>query len=370
MRMLESMTESVLITTADLEAPGPYIIYVNPAFEQMTGWSREEILGKNPRILQGPRTEFGIFLDMRTKLENGEVWTGRTINYRKDQSAFDMEWSITGIRDDERSIYQYLAVQKEVTHLVETERSLQRATEAAKRRSKEIEKANAKLNRLLSQQAKTLSLFAKYVPESIVKEALAREPDSRRVSEALEVGLLFCDVRRFTALIDGLSPDQVVYILDLYYTVMSEVITDYEGVIIQFVGDEIFVAFGAPLQIESPKMKAVRCAIQMITKLEEINHDLSERFGREMAVGIGINYGSVIAGTLGSDDKLSYSITGSEVVTAKRIESLTHGLTNAILIGESVYRDVRNAIESIAWGEVEIIGSTERKTVYQVLGLK
>lgn len=72
--MLESMTESILITTADLEAPGPYIIYVNPAFELMTGWSREEVLGKNPRILQGPLTEHGIFQDMRHKLERGEVW--------------------------------------------------------------------------------------------------------------------------------------------------------------------------------------------------------------------------------------------------------------------------------------------------------
>lgn len=281
-----------------------------------------------------------------------------------------MEWSITGIKNKEGHVYQYLAVQKEVTHIVQTEKRLHQATAAAKRRSKEIEKVNNKLNRLLSEQAKTLSLFAKYVPEPIVKEALKRETDHRRVSEALKAGLLFCDIRKFTALIEGLSPDQVVYILNLYYSVMSEVITDHEGVIIQYVGDEIFVAFGAPLPIEDPKMKAVQCAIRMIQQLEEINSDLRAKFSREMAVGIGINYGSVIAGTLGSDDKLSYSITGSEVVTAKRIESLSHGFTNAILIGESIYQAVRDMIQSKAWGEVEIIGKNEKINVYQVLALR
>ena len=78
LRMLESMTESVLVTTTDLEAPGPFIVYVNPAFERMTGWQREDILGQSPRFLQGPQTEFTIFQDLRERLENGLVWTGRT----------------------------------------------------------------------------------------------------------------------------------------------------------------------------------------------------------------------------------------------------------------------------------------------------
>ena len=81
--MLESMTQSILITTTDLDAPGPFITYVNRAFEKMTGWSREEVIGKSPRLFQGPKTDLEIFSDLREKLNKGEIWKGRTINYKK-----------------------------------------------------------------------------------------------------------------------------------------------------------------------------------------------------------------------------------------------------------------------------------------------
>jgi PAS domain S-box-containing protein len=110
--MLEEMTESVLVTTTELDRPGPLIIYVNPAFERMTGWSREDVLGKSPRILQGPKTDPSIFKDMRDLLNRGEPWQGQTINYRKDGSEFVMEWSIVPIRDDHGKLHRYLAVQR------------------------------------------------------------------------------------------------------------------------------------------------------------------------------------------------------------------------------------------------------------------
>ncbi len=367
--MLESMTESVLVTTADLESPGPFILYVNPAFEQMTGWMKEEVLGKSPRILQGPKTEFSIFKDLRKKLERGEVWTGRTVNYRKDASEFHMEWSITGIKNEHGKIYQYLAVQKEVTEIVYTERRLQMAREAEKKRLKEIESANNKLNRLITKQTQTLSLFIKYVPEPIVKKALSRDSEDILVSEALQAALLFCDIRNFTSLIEGFEPQQVVQLLNIYYSRMSEVIRKFDGQIIQFVGDEIFIAFGAPLAIERPRLAAVRCALQMITQLQEINKDIAELYHKKLVVGIGINFGSVIAGNLGSDDKLSYSVTGEEVVTAKRIESLTRGLENVIFISNSVYQAVKKEVKSTAWGKVKIRGKKKKVKVYQVHSL-
>ena len=100
MLMLEEMTESVLVTTTELDRPGPLIVYVNPAFERMTGWLREDVLGKSPRILQGPKTDQSIFGDMRDRLSRGEPWQGQAVNYRKDGSEFVMEWSIVPIRDE------------------------------------------------------------------------------------------------------------------------------------------------------------------------------------------------------------------------------------------------------------------------------
>jgi len=141
----------------------------------------------------------------------------------------------------------------------------------------------------------------------------------------------------------------------------------FYGVINQFVGDEIFVSFGAPVPIENPEISAVRCAIDMIKKLKEINKALSDIVKHTIVVGIGINFGWIIAGNLGSDDRLSYSITGDAVNTAKRIESLTRGVPNAILISESIYDKTKDIITTIPWGEIGMKGKLNNVNVYQVI---
>jgi PAS domain S-box-containing protein len=365
--MLECMTESVLITDADLQSPGPYILYVNPAFEQMTGWRKAEVIGKSPRILQGPNTEREIFRNLIVTLHRGETWSGRTVNYRKDGSEFYMQWSIVPIRNEAWEIYQYLAVQKDVTHLVHTEQMLQAAMEEERRRLLEIEKTNRKLNKLIARQKKTLELFIKYVPEPIVTKALSEKKDNIREGEQLEVALLFCDIRRFTTMAEQLSPQDVVHFLNEYYSMMSDVIKQHNGVINQFVGDEIFVSFGAPIPIENPEISSVHCAQEMVKKLKKINNVLSSTVNDEIVIGIGINYGPIIAGNLGSDDRLSYSITGDAVNTAKRIESLTQHLPNAILISQKIYDKTKDIVKTKPLGEVEIKGKNKKVGVFQVL---
>lgn len=364
--MSECMTESVLITTAELEEPGPYIIYVNPAFEKMTGWTKEEAIGKTPRILQGPKTERGIFQNLFETLLRGETWSGRTINYRKDGSEFYMQWSIVPIRNDEWVIHQYLAVQKDVTHLVLTEQKLQKAMEEERLRILEIEQTNNKLNKLIAKQNKTLDLFMKYVPPSIVKKALADKKNDIKEGEQLEVALLFCDIRRFTSIAERLNPNQVVFFLNTYYSMMSDVIKKHNGVINQFVGDEIFVSFGAPEPIKDPEISAVHCAMEMVSKLKEINEVLKSSIDEDIVVGIGINFGPIIAGNLGSDDRISYSITGDAVNIAKRIESLTSALPNAILLSQSIYDKIKDQVSTKPWGEVAIKGKNTKINVFQV----
>ena len=364
--MLESMTESVLITTSELQSPGPFIIYVNPAFETMTGWKREEVIGKTPRILQGPKTDYEIFTDLSNRLLKGETWSGRTVNYKKDGSEFFMQWTIVPVNFNSGEL-QYLAIQKDVTSIVETECKLQKSRESEKKRLKEIEIKNKELEKLISDQKRMLDLFVKYVPEPIVKKALTEKKKNIRKGERLEVALLFCDIRRFTTIAEGLEPQEIVHFLNVYYSIMSEVIKKHNGVVNQFVGDEIFVSFGAPLPIEEPELSAVMCAKEMVAKLTDINDNLSDTIEEKIQIGIGINFGPIIAGNLGSDDRLSYSITGDAVNTAKRIESLTGDLINAILISQSIFDKVSSSISTIPWGEVLIKGKNKKVNVFQVL---
>lgn len=365
--IIESMTESVLITTAEFDLPGPYITYVNPAFEKMTGWKKDEIIGKNPRLLQGPNTDMGIFQSMRGKLGRGEIWSGRTINYKKDGSEFYMQWSIVPIKNNSGSIDRYLAVQKDVSSIVHTELKLEISRQAEQKRLLEIEETNKKLSELISKQKKTLDLFVKYVPASIVKNALSDKGSPIEVNHQLEVALLFCDIRGFTAIVEILNPAETVHLLNVYYSKMSEVINQHNGVINQFVGDEIFISFGAPLPIEEPEVSAVQCAIEMINKLKEINDSLKDLIRNDIFVGIGIHFGSIIAGNLGSEDRLSYSITGDAVNTAKRIESLTQNLLNTILISQPIHDKVKSIVNTVPLGKVKIKGKNKRVNVYKVL---
>ncbi|HSI08540.1 MAG TPA: PAS domain S-box protein [Rariglobus sp.] len=114
-------TESILITNAELDLPGPKIIFVNPAFTRMTGWSAEEVIGKTPRMLQGPRTDKAVLRRLRENLERGETFQGETLNLRKDGTEYILESQITPIRETDGKITHFVAVQRDVTERKQAE---------------------------------------------------------------------------------------------------------------------------------------------------------------------------------------------------------------------------------------------------------
>lgn len=107
--------DAVIITSTNLEPPGPFIVFVNPAFTKMTGYTAEEVIGRNPRFLQGPNTDRTVLSRLRQTLEAGEVFYGEAINYRKDGTEFYNEWHIEPIRDTQGRITHYLGVQRDIT---------------------------------------------------------------------------------------------------------------------------------------------------------------------------------------------------------------------------------------------------------------
>ena len=132
LRLLETAvndaTESVLITDSELDEPGPRIVYANPGFSAMTGYEPEEVMGKTPRLLQGPDTDPELLAELRRLLEHGESFFGETINYRKDGTPFVNEWSISPVHNDAGHATHYVAVQRDITKRIQVERAL-RASE-------------------------------------------------------------------------------------------------------------------------------------------------------------------------------------------------------------------------------------------------
>ena len=114
---LESALDAVIITTADLDAPGPLIVYANPAFCRLTGYEREELIGNSPRVLQGPRTDRFVLRRLRAALDLRELFMGSTINYRKDGTTYTVEWSVTPVRDVNEGKDYFVSIQRPVDPL-------------------------------------------------------------------------------------------------------------------------------------------------------------------------------------------------------------------------------------------------------------
>lgn len=122
-QMLDLVTESVVVTDTDLDEPGPRIVYVNHAFCQMTGYSKEESIGRSPRFLQGPQTDRSVLKDIRRALRDRRSIWSETYNYRKDGSPFMMRWKISPTFDENEQLIAFVALQRDVTHESEIARS-------------------------------------------------------------------------------------------------------------------------------------------------------------------------------------------------------------------------------------------------------
>lgn len=125
LQMLEAAVEqcydAILVTGAELDAPGPRIVYANPAFCRMSGYAHEELLGRSPRLLQGPETDTATIERLRQCLREGRRFEGTTVNYRKDGSRYCVEWHISPVRDAQGRISHFLSVQREITARLQAE---------------------------------------------------------------------------------------------------------------------------------------------------------------------------------------------------------------------------------------------------------
>ena len=204
LRMLETAvkdtTESVLITDAQLDRPGPHIVFVNKSFEKMTGYRAEEVLGKSPRIMQGPKTDQALMRQLRDQLERGETFNGETINYRKDGTPFFIEWSVSPVRNpNEGTISHYVAVQRDITDRKRAERKIRQALEKERElnelKSQFVSMASHELRTPLTtiqSSAELVGLFMRREDEENVDKHLSRiQSNINKMTGLLEDVLLF-----------------------------------------------------------------------------------------------------------------------------------------------------------------------------------
>jgi adenylate cyclase len=210
--------------------------------------------------------------------------------------------------------------------------------------------------------------FSRYLTSEIVAQVLETPGGLNLGGEHRVVTILLSDLRGFSSLCERLQPAQVVTMLNVYFEQMVDIITHYNGIIDEFIGDAILVVFGIPTEQKDDAERAVACAIAMQLAMEPVNHRLQEIGLPHLEMGIGINTGEVVAGNIGSQKRTKYSVIGRNVNRVARIESYTVG--GQILISESTLKANKPILQINRVMTVELKGIAESLSLYELTGIQ
>ena len=224
----------------------------------------------------------------------------------------------------------------------------------------------------LAERDQVRDLLDKNVSPEVAAQLM--QDGSRLGGEEREVTVLFADLRGFTTFSENLPPQDVVALLNRYLDRMAEAIEAEGGVIDKFIGDEIMALFGAPIEGTNSALRAIKAALEMRKALAALNAELAAEGQPPLAFGIGINTAPVIAGNIGSQRRLNYSVIGDGVNLAARLQTQTRNpdfatdlivsastLALALAAGKIVTRDL---------GTVTVKGRSKETQIYAVEGLK
>ncbi|TYQ25415.1 hypothetical protein PseudUWO311_15465 [Pseudanabaena sp. UWO311] len=212
--------------------------------------------------------------------------------------------------------------------------------------------------------AQMQDMFSRFVTRQVVDRIMHSSDFAEIVAgERRKVTCVFCDVRNFTSYAETASPDDIFALLNSYFQDIIEIVFQYEGTIDKFIGDSIMLVFGAPTEQIDQEIRAVNCAIAIQRKVAEINE---MRTNLDVVnLGIGINTGEVIAGCLGSERRMDYTVLGDVVNVAARLES--RAIAKQILISKETFTAVQDKISCRSVGELSLKGKADKLSAFEVV---
>lgn len=206
------------------------------------------------------------------------------------------------------------------------------------------------------------STFGKVVSPQVRDFLLSDNPDLG--GEDLDVTVMFCDIRGFTTLSEKLEPKEIVLLLNRYFTRLEKPIVENGGIINKYIGDAIMAVFGVPLKSETHAYDAWKAAQGMREQLAALNEELKNEGQHEIRFGIGLCSGTVLAGNIGTSNRLEYTVIGDTVNTASRIESLCKTYKTDLLISEQTKELLPDEVPLTFIAESEIRGKEKRIKLY------
>jgi adenylate cyclase len=220
------------------------------------------------------------------------------------------------------------------------------------------------------ERKKIRGAFSHYVSSSVVNEVLKNPEKLKLGGDMKELTVLFSDIRGFTTISEGLSPEQVHLLINEYLTAMTDIVFKHGGTLDKYMGDAIMAIYGAPVDQPDHAQKACDTALEMMQALKELNAGWAGEGKPVLDIGIGINTGMMMVGNMGSEQRFEYTVLGDAVNLGSRLEGANKNYLTHILISEFTYEKVKEQFLCMEMDSVRVKGKTKPVRIYQLMGRK
>lgn len=209
--------------------------------------------------------------------------------------------------------------------------------------------------------------MGKYISKDVMNNVVKNIDTLGLGGKRAIVTVLFSDIRGFTSMSEKMSAEDVSKILNEYFAEMEPIINKYNGVINKFIGDAIMVIFGEPIQDLNHPRNAVKCAYEMLKRVNFLREKWLEEGRPRFEIGVGINTGEVFIGNIGTENRMEYTVIGDSVNLASRIEGYNKVYKTNLLVSSSTYNYISDCADVIKIKEVQIRGKSKKMDIYEVL---
>jgi len=218
------------------------------------------------------------------------------------------------------------------------------------------------------EKRKIRKTFSQYLSPGVI--ALIEKDPQKYIhpgGEVQDLTVMFSDIRDFTSLSEGLTPDELVNLLNQYLSAMTDILFRNLGTLDKYIGDAIMAFWGSPYPQKDHAECACRCALEMIAGLDELNRKWAEQGRGPIAIGIGMNTGPVNVGNMGSDKRLAWTVMGDNVNLASRLEGMTKQYRSRVIISESTYTQVASQFVAREVDRIRVKGKHQPVVIFELL---
>jgi PAS domain S-box-containing protein len=335
-RKLEAIlaqSTDVIITTD----PNWRIAIVNQAGERFFELSANNVIGQSLRHVP----QLDILLPLFVKAGDRPVTQEVNLNNSKVLYA-----SVSPIRG-----VGYVAVMQDITEL------------------KRIEGIRLTQERREKQTVK--DTFSRYMGPRLVEHVLTTDPKLLGRRERRRAVVMFADLRNFTGMVVGVEPDQAILTLNEFFSVMTDVVHEFDGTIFDLAGDEMMVGFNVPFDQPNAPYRALLTAVTMQRRFNTLRQKWRHQLNTDLGLGVGIDQGEVVVGNVGADTRMNFAMVGEAVNTAHRLVELADD--GQVIISEMIYRAIENEMPRLlevitfeSMGPIALKGKHQPQTLYRI----